>query len=121
MSISVMELLEEKAKRFGASTAQDDFVQLFLDSTNYALDDIDERLGLSTARVTDTDSSISLDEQMYRATLSIGIDWYITDTGEWNVKDQASVERRWEKKLKMLHVRYMRDQAPGVRFGSLTS
>jgi|TARA_R110002126_G_scaffold105559_4_gene239929 hypothetical protein len=111
MAIKVASLLDEKARRFGASANSTDFQQQFLDSINYALDDIDERLGLTTARVTSTSESISLDEQQYRGLISYGLDVYIADAGEWNMSSEVNLEARWREKLDTRQMNYMKAQS----------
>ena len=121
MAIEVQALLQEKAKRFGASAASADFQQLTLDSINYVLDDIDERLGLSTARVTATNASIDLDEQDYRGVISLGLDVFIGDGGSWSIDNADRVARRYEDKLKHVHMNYLKSIDLSARFGDLDS
>ena len=111
MAIKVQTLLDEKARRFGASANSTDFQQQFLDSINYALDDIDETLGLTTARVTSTSESITLDEQQYRGLISYGLDVYIADAGEWNMLSEVNLEARWRDKLATRQMNYMKSES----------
>ena len=111
MAIKVQTLLDEKARRFGASANSTDFQQQFLDSINYTLDDIDEKLGLTTARVTSTSESISLDEQQYRGLISYGLDVYIADAGEWNMSSEVNLEARWRDKLATRQMNYMKSES----------
>ena len=111
MAIKVQTLLDEKARRFGASANSTDFQQQFLDSINYALDDIDETLGLTTARVTSTSESITLDEQQYRGLISYGLDVYIADAGEWNMSSEVNLEARWRDKLATRQMNYMKSES----------
>tara|TARA_R110000822_G_scaffold86487_4_gene201566 strand:- start:1270 stop:1650 length:381 start_codon:yes stop_codon:yes gene_type:complete len=111
MAIKVQTLLDEKARRFGASANSTDFQQQFLDSINYTLDDIDEKLGLTTARVTSTSESITLDEQQYRGLISYGLDVYIADAGEWNMSSEVNLEARWRDKLATRQMNYMKSES----------
>lgn len=111
MAIKVMSLLDEKARRFGASANSTDFQQQFLDSINYTLDDIDETLGLTTTAVTATNESIDLDSQQYRGLISYGLDVYIADAGEWNMSSEADLNARWREKLATRQMNYMKSQS----------
>lgn len=110
MSIKVQSLLTEKAKRFGASESSTDFQQCFLDALNYTVDDIDETLGITTARVTSTSAEIDLDEQKYRLLISFGLDLYISDGQEWPIAPSGDLSSKWERKLSMRLVNYMKEQ-----------
>ncbi|NIQ76089.1 MAG: hypothetical protein GWN80_11470 [Gammaproteobacteria bacterium] len=114
MAIKVQDLLSEKARKFGASESSTDFQQLFVDCLNYALDDIDETLGLATSRVTSTSGSIDVDQPQYRGLISFGLDFYIADQGEWAIQPSGNLERRWKDKLAMTQMNLLKDESTFV-------
>ena len=119
MSFNVQTLLSEKARKYGVSESSSTFQQAFLDALNYALNDIDERLGLTTAAVTSTVGTVALDEQGYRQIISMGIDVHLGDGGQWNVEGLANVLARYQDKLKYVHMNYLKTLDLGVKFGAL--
>ena len=121
MSFTVASLLDAKARKYGVSPASATYQADFLDALNYTLDDIDERLGLTTAAVTDTGASIALDQQAYKQVVSMGVDWHMVDNGNWTVKDSDRVMRDYKDKLSYVHMNYMRSLDLSVRFGDLTT
>lgn len=110
MSIKVQNLLAEKARRFGASASSADFQQIFLDAINYALNDIDEALGITTDEVTGTSGTIDLDSQQYKLLIAYGIDVYMADMGAWSVSPDGDLRAKWREKLTTRLVNYLKEQ-----------
>jgi len=120
MSILVANLLSSRAKKFGSSEQSQDFQQIFLDAVNYALDDIDRTLGLTTDRVVGTNDAIDLNQQLYEAALMMGIDYYIADFGAWTVQNLEGIERKYKRKLDLLHMTYAKTIDLSAKFGDLS-
>jgi len=119
MSIEAQSLLTQLARRFGASESSIEFQAIFLDSLNDVLDDIDTRLGLSTARVDTVNDSIDLTEQTYRPLITRGLAYFISEDGEWALGSIESLERKYERKLKLVHTKYLKSIDLTARFGDV--
>jgi hypothetical protein len=117
MAIAVQDLLTEKSRKFGSSEESISFQQIFLDCMNYVLGDIDNLLGITTTRVAAMSESVDLDEQTYRTAISFGLDYYISNQGEWTIKTSATLEAEWERKLKQLHMNYLKTLTLSPKFG----
>jgi len=120
VSISVQELLTQKARKFGKSEAADDFQQIFLDAFNYVLDDLENRAQVSTDRITYTYEEVDLDKQLYSGTLSIGLDYYIQLNHQYSTEDLNALERRYEDKLRTANMVKYKSDGYGVRFGEIS-
>ena len=119
MSIAVQPLLTEKARRFGADETAPQFQQILLDSLNYVLDDLENDIGVSTTRLTSVSGAdIDLDEQLYRGVISLGLDSYITDTGEWTQGNAPGIEAKYERKRRMVKRQYQRSLDLKPKFGT---
>lgn len=119
MSISVQNLLVTHAGKVGASPASADFQAIFLDAINYAIDDINERLGIATTAVSDVESEIDLDEQTYKNVISMGIDYHVADHGTWNTQGVDGLRKKFFDKLGWAQMTYLNSQDLNVRFGDL--
>ena len=119
MAIKINSLLNEKAGRFGASQASAPFQQQFLDNLAYVLDHIDNRLGLSTSRPVSTSAEIDLDEQMYRGTIAMGLDYYFGLDGQWQVKSDTEMRMAFEDALRSLLMRYQKTLDLGAKLGDV--
>ena len=119
MAIKVQTLLTQKARKFGASENSLDFQQIVLDCLNYVLDDIDNRLELSTAEVTGIGDTIDLSSQTYRPLISLGLDYYISNQGEWTTGNVVGIKAQFEQKLKRIHMKYLKTLDLSAKFGDL--
>ena len=121
MSIKVQDLLTQKARKFGFSENTADTQQIILDSVNYVLDDIENRVGIATTRVTGIGSEIDLDQQTYQSLISIGVDFYLQDISEYTIQSLAGVEDRYNKKLADAQSSYYRSIDMNMKFGDSSS
>ena len=111
MAISVSDLLEAKARKFGTSKTSTQFQAQFLDAVNSALDDIENLVGVATARLTSTNGTIDIDQQRYSVVLSMGIDFYLQDSGEFAVKSLEGVDARYRDKLRTARMNYEQNES----------
>jgi hypothetical protein len=118
MSISVANMLTQKARKFGASETSADFQQIFLDAVNYTLSDISERCGLSPDTVDAIGETIDLDRQQFELVLAMGVDFYIVDHGEWTTQNADNLRARYERKLSYVHTNYLRSLDLSAKFGT---
>jgi len=109
MSIEVIDIVTQKARKFGASEQDPQFRALVIDAINYALDDTENLVGVSTDRISPQDQTIDIDKQKYMGTLSMGVDFYIQDTSEFQIQPMAGVESRYRDKIKTARMRYEDD------------
>ena len=100
MAIEIYPVFEDKVRAFGASPDSLDFQQRFLDAINFVFDDLENEVGLTADRIAVTNTSVDIDEQSYRGTLSMGIDYYLSLYREYTVAAPAELEARYEKKLR---------------------
>ena len=74
MSINFYDLLEKKARKYGASAESPTFQQLVIDAGNAVLDDMENEIGVSTTRIDAVNEEIDIDEQLYENLMSQGMD-----------------------------------------------
>lgn len=99
MSIEIQPLFGDKARKFGASEDSTDFQQRFLDAINYVFDDLENEVGVTANRIAVIDTSVSIDEQSYRGTISLGLDYYLSLYSEYTVKEPEELYRAYQRKL----------------------
>lgn len=99
MSIRFQDLLSEKARKYGASEEAEQFQQVCIDACNYTLDDLENDVGISTTRISHIDQTIDLDAQKYSGVLSVGVDFYIQDFGQYKVFNQDTLTGWYQRKL----------------------
>jgi len=119
MAIAVENLLEEKARKFGANKSSIDFQQIVVDSTNYVLDDIENITGQTTNRITSYSSTVDLAQQLWQGTLSYGLDLYINDQGEWMIQPTSMSWDRYYDKIKTAYMRYLKTLDLKSKFGDV--
>jgi len=119
MSIRIPDLLAQKARKFGASTEDVQFRALCSDAINYALDDIENIVGVATTRILPQDTTIDLDAQMFGVEVSMGMDFYLQDSSEFQVQPLAGVEARYKDKLRTARMRYERTLTIHTKRGNL--
>lgn len=119
MSFPMENLLEEKARKFGASKSSIDFQQIVIDSANYVLDDIQSRAGVATTRLVSYSEDIDLDQQLWQGVLSYGLDLYIGDQGEWMIQPTTMSWDRYYDKLKTAEMRYLKSLDLDSKFGDV--
>lgn len=121
MSIKAQNLLDQKARKFGASAESIDFQQIILDSINYVLDDIENMSAAASApRITaiaGTGGTIDLDQQTYQGTISLGMDFYLQDMSQYQIQSLTGVEDRYRRKLAELQTNYYKSIDMNIKFG----
>jgi hypothetical protein len=100
MAIEVEPLFGDKCRAFGASESSEDFLQRFIDAINYVFDDLENEVGLTANRIAVIHTSIDIDEQSFRGTISMGLDFYLSLYREYTVEQPEILERRYQRKLK---------------------
>ena len=120
MSIRVQDLLSTKAKKFGFSEQSADVQQIFIDAFNYTLDDIAKKLTTVSDEITGIGQTVDLDRQLYKGVISIGLDFYMQDLSEYTIQSLAGVDKRYQRKLDLLLVAYLKTQDMNWKFGDLT-
>lgn len=121
MSIEVATLAQQKARKFGASLESEDFSQIVIDSFNYIIGDINERLYTTIEAVVGMNSAIAVDAQTYQAVFSYGLDYYISDQGQWTIQLPDNLYARYIDKLKTLQMNYQKDLSLKYKFGDVDS
>jgi len=118
MSIKVQNLVDQKARKYGASAEDVNFQQIMLDAINYVLDDIENKPAAASApRVTGIGGTIALDAQQYQSLISLGVDFYLQDMSEYSIQSLAGVEQRYKEKLNTAQVTYYKSIDLGYKFG----
>ena len=85
-NINTQELFDLKLIRFGADSSSDRFEMFFLASIKYVLNKIRSRSpSVSATTPTDLASDITLDEDVWYAPVSSGIDLFINGSGTWTL------------------------------------
>jgi len=120
MSIKVLDLLDAKSRKYGAIKESIQFQQNMIDSINYTLDDIQKRVGINTDRIQRANDVIDIDEQMFGAALSIGVDFYMQDNAEFTTQALSSIESRYYDKLSRARSAYQLSQTIYGRLGDLS-
>jgi len=116
MGIEFHDLLDRKARKYGASAESPTFQQLVIDSGNSVLDDFENRIGVGTTRIDSVEAEIPLDAQLYENTLSIGMDFYIQGEAQYTIESLPAIEARYDRKLNQVRRKYRASQTPrGVR------
>lgn len=119
MSIEVSNLLTQKARKFGTSEGASDFMAIFLDGLNYVLNDINIRTYQDIDTVASTEGSINIDEALYGGLISLGLDFYIGDQGQWTVQGLDGIEAKYMRKLADVQTRYLQTLDLSIKFGDL--
>lgn len=120
MAINVQDLISAKARKFGASESSTDFIQTCIDSINYIISDINERLYTETVLVDSADDTIDLDQSTYQGLISLGLDYYLADTGSWTIQNLDGVKARYLDKMKTVQMNYQKSTVDmKVRFGNI--
>lgn len=120
MSIKALDILDAKARKYGANKESAQFQHNLVDAINYTLDDIQNRVGVDTTRITRINEVIDLDAQVYQACLSLGVDFYMQDNAEFTTQGLEGVEDRYKMKLRDVRHTYQVSQTIYGRLGDLS-
>jgi hypothetical protein len=121
MAILISELITAKARKFGASETSVGFIQICIDSLNYVISDINERLYTTIPLIQGSDESINVDQGTYQGLISLGLDMYITDQGQWSVQNLENVRANYLNKLKTVQMNHQRGLSLKYKFGDVDS
>ncbi len=108
MSISVKQLYDAKLKTFGALASVDRFSEVFMDAIRRVLSDLELRCHIDALTVTSQNEELDLDTEFYTC-ISDGLDVYIQDANEFNMKDKRDIQARYEQKLRWLQAEWFMD------------
>jgi hypothetical protein len=65
--------------------------------------------------------TIALDQQTYQGLISLGLDYYISDQGQWTIQGLDGVERKYKDKLKTVQMRHQQTLSLKYKFGDVDS
>lgn len=112
--MTVQELFEIVAPRYGGSEGSDRFRSVFFSSLKRVLIDLGTRVGISEAAPTSFEAELSLSDD-YLNTLIDGLVYYIGYSGEWGQADQSDTRAAYELALRRSHTVYFNSQSLKVR------
>lgn len=118
MALKVHNIFEAKQRKYGTTGMS--FTEDFIDAVNFVTNDINSRLGLSTAAISSTNDSIDIDDLKYRALYSQGIDYFIAITPHWQVDDVSELFARYDRALVERWQRYLIEQAVVTKIGDVS-
>lgn len=121
MTIQCSTLAAQKAVKFGASLESQDFTQILIDSFNYVIGDINERLYTTIPLIIGLNESINVDAGTYQAVISYGLDFYISDQGQWTIQLPDNLYERYHDKLKTVQMNHQRGLKLKYKFGDIDS
>ena len=106
--IRVKQLYDAKLKTFGATSSQERFIEVFMDSLRKVLSDLSLRCHIDSISVESLNDELSLSQDFYTA-ISEGLDLYIQDANEYSVKDKRDVQGRYDRSMRWLQAEYFMD------------
>ena len=116
MSIRTQDLYDRKLRAFGMLSSAERFKSVFLDACESVDSDLQNYCHTSAQSIGSLEDNWSLDAKFYTV-ISDGLDLYIQDAGEYEIKNKRDVERRYFEKLATLQVDYFEDEDNDVHIG----
>ena len=108
--INTQELYDVKLQLFGVGTASDRFTAVFFASLKYVLNQIRARAeGVSVTTPTSLATDVSLDEDVWYAAVSSGLDYRINGHGAYTLDTKADLRAIFIDDLKSCLMQYQRD------------
>lgn len=113
--VNTQELFDLKLQRFGIGTAgvvRSRFDTTFFGGCKYVCATIRSKAaGISLTTPTDLASDFAgLDEDIWYAAVSSGLDYFITTNGEWQDKPDGKLGDIWARDLNLASMQYYRDE-----------
>jgi hypothetical protein len=91
--INTQELFDLKRQKFGGGGSSDKFQLVFLSGVKYVLNKIRSRSpSVSATTPTDLATDITLDEDVWYAPVSSGLDFFINGHGTWTLDTKADLQ-----------------------------
>ena len=118
MSLLIHNIFDGKQRKYGTSGTA--FTQDFIDATNYVTNDWNEMVGASVEAITSTNDTIDLDAVSFQPLYSMGIDFYMSGNGHWEVENARELERKYDRLLQQRWQRYQCDNPPATKLGDLS-
>lgn len=117
MSINTQELYDLKRVKYSASEESERFARAFFYGLLMTLNDLNsDKVGLSLDIPDDLETDIEADDQYFNV-ISIGLDYYIQETGEWGSDDSSELFQKYQLALGRAHTLLFMDSSVVARLG----
>ena len=116
MSIRTQDLYDTKLRAFGMLSSETRFKAVFLDACQKVDSDLQAQCHTSAQEISSIEDNFDLEDIFY-SVISDGLDLYIQDAGEFEIKNKRNVEDRYYNKMARMQVEYYENADNDVHIG----